>query len=74
MLFDNAKLEPGETILVHAGGSGIGTAAIKMAKAIGCTVITTVGDDDKGEKAEGARRRSRHQLPRPSVSKAWCAS
>jgi NADPH:quinone reductase-like Zn-dependent oxidoreductase len=51
MLFDNAKLQPGETILVHAGGSGIGTAAIKMAKAIGCTVITTVGDDEKGEKA-----------------------
>jgi NADPH:quinone reductase-like Zn-dependent oxidoreductase len=51
MLFDNAKLEPGETVLVHAGGSGIGTAAIKMAKAIGCTVITTVGDDAKGEKA-----------------------
>ncbi len=51
MLFDNAKLEPGETILVQAGGSGIGTAAIKMAKAIGCTVITTVGDDAKAEKA-----------------------
>src|SRR6267142_3162917 len=52
MLFDNAKLQPGETILVHAGGSGIGTAAIKMAKAIGCTVITTVGDDGKVEKAK----------------------
>jgi len=51
MLFDNAKLEPGETVLIHAGGSGIGTAAIRMAKAIGCTVITTVGDDEKGEKA-----------------------
>jgi NADPH:quinone reductase-like Zn-dependent oxidoreductase len=51
MLFDNARLEPGETVLVHAGGSGIGTAAIKMAKAIGCTVITTVGDDAKAEKA-----------------------
>jgi alcohol dehydrogenase len=51
MLFDNARLEPGETILVHAGGSGIGTAAIKMAKAIGCTVITTVGDDAKADKA-----------------------
>jgi alcohol dehydrogenase len=36
---------------VHAGGSGIGTAAIKMAKALGCTVITTVGDDEKAEKA-----------------------
>ncbi|KQP52101.1 zinc-binding dehydrogenase [Methylobacterium sp. Leaf106] len=52
MLFDNAKLEPGESILVHAGGSGIGTAAIKMAKAIGCTVFTTVGDDRKGEMAK----------------------
>ncbi len=52
MLFDNAKLEPGESILVHAGGSGIGTAAIKMAKAIGCTVYTTVGDDEKGAKAK----------------------
>ncbi|MGC1356100.1 MAG: zinc-binding dehydrogenase [Xanthobacteraceae bacterium] len=52
MLFDNAKLEPGETVLVQAGGSGIGTTAIKMAKAIGCTVITTVGDDEKAAKAK----------------------
>jgi alcohol dehydrogenase len=52
MLFDNAKLQRGETILVQAGGSGIGTTAIKMAKAIGCTVITTVGDDAKAEKAK----------------------
>jgi alcohol dehydrogenase len=52
MLFDNAKLEPGETILIHAGGSGIGTAAIQMAKTIGCTVITTVGDDEKAAKAK----------------------
>jgi alcohol dehydrogenase len=52
MLFDNAKLKPGETILVHAGGSGIGSVAIKMAKALGCTVITTVGDDAKAAKAK----------------------
>ena len=56
MLFDNAKLQPGETILVQAGGSGIGTAAIQLAKAIGCEVFTTVGSDDKIEpcKALGA--------------------
>jgi alcohol dehydrogenase len=56
MLFDNARLQPGETILIHAGASGTSTAAIKMAKAIGCTVITTVGDDAKiaGVKALGA--------------------
>lgn len=52
MLFDNARLEPGETILVQAGGSGIGTSAIKMAKQIGATVITTVGDDEKAAKAK----------------------
>jgi len=51
MLFDNAKLEPGEWILVHAGGSGIGSIAIRIAKALGCTVITTVGSDDKAAKA-----------------------
>jgi len=51
MLFDNAQLEPGETILVQAGGSGIGSIAIRVAKALGCTVITTVGSDDKAAKA-----------------------
>lgn len=51
MLFDNAQLEPGETVLVHAAGSGIGSAAVRMAKAIGCTVIGTVGDEVKAEKA-----------------------
>ncbi|BAF88406.1 MULTISPECIES: zinc-binding dehydrogenase [Azorhizobium] len=52
MLFDNAKLEKGETVLVHAGGSGIGSAAIRLAKDVGATVITTVGDDEKAAKAE----------------------
>jgi alcohol dehydrogenase len=51
MLFDNAKLQEGELILVHAGGSGIGTAAIQLAKAVGATVITTAGTDEKTEKA-----------------------
>lgn len=51
MLFDNARLEPGETVLVHAGGSGIGSAAIQLARRMGCTVITTVGSPDKMERA-----------------------
>ncbi len=50
MFFDNAKLKSGETVLVHAGGSGIGSAAIQLAKKIGCTVITTVGSDEKIDK------------------------
>jgi NADPH:quinone reductase-like Zn-dependent oxidoreductase len=51
MLFDNAKLEPGEWILVHAGGSGIGSIAIRIAKSIGCTIIATVGSANKAAKA-----------------------
>jgi alcohol dehydrogenase len=52
MLFDNARLEAGQTVLVQAGGSGIGTAAIQLAKAVGATVITTVSTDDKAAKAK----------------------
>lgn len=47
MLFRKAGLKPGETILIHAGGSGVSVAAIQMAKMIGATVITTVGSDSK---------------------------
>jgi alcohol dehydrogenase len=50
MLFDNAKLERGEWILVQAGGSGIGTAAIRMAKDAGATVVATAGSADKLER------------------------
>lgn len=52
MLFDNAKLQEGETILIQAGGSGIGSAAIQLAKQKDCTVITTVGSDEKIAKAQ----------------------
>lgn len=46
-----ANLKPGQTVLVHAGGSGAGTAAIQVAKASGATVITTAGSDEKCQKA-----------------------
>ncbi|GAA4661538.1 zinc-binding dehydrogenase [Bartonella pachyuromydis] len=52
MLFDNAKLQEGETILIQAGGSGIGSAAIQLAKQKRCTIITTVGSDEKIAKAQ----------------------
>ena len=51
MLFDNAKLKAGETVLVQAGGSGIGSAAIQLIKDVGAIAYTTVGSDEKGEKA-----------------------
>jgi putative PIG3 family NAD(P)H quinone oxidoreductase len=42
-LFDQARLAPGETVLVHGGGSGIGTTAIQMARAAGARVFATAG-------------------------------
>jgi NADPH:quinone reductase-like Zn-dependent oxidoreductase len=51
MLYDNAEFEPSEWVLVHAGGSGIGSIAVRVAKSIGCTVITTVGSEEKAAKA-----------------------
>ena len=46
-VFDSARLQPGETFLVHGGTSGIGTAAIQLMHARGHTVFTTVGGAEK---------------------------
>lgn len=46
-LFTLGKLQSGEATLVHAGGSGIGTAAIQLARAAGAFVLTTAGSADK---------------------------
>ncbi len=46
-VFDRGRLQPGETLLVHGGSSGIGVTAIQLAKAWGATVIVTVGSAEK---------------------------
>lgn len=46
-VFEACALQPGETLLVHGGASGIGTMAIEMATALGSEVYTTVGDDER---------------------------
>ena len=46
-VFDRARLQPGESLLVHGGTSGIGTTAIQLAKALGSRVFTTVGGSEK---------------------------
>jgi len=46
-VFDRGKLQPGESLLVHGGSSGIGVTAIQIAKALGSAVYVTVGSDDK---------------------------
>ena len=52
MLVTRACLVPGETVLVWAAGSGVGSAAIQVAKLLGAKVIATVGRDTKREKAQ----------------------
>ncbi len=46
-VFDRARLQSGETLLIQGGTSGIGVTAIQMAKAAGATVIATAGSNDK---------------------------
>ena len=48
-VFDRGRLRAGETLLVQGGSSGIGVTAIQMAKAMGATVIVTVGSDEKAQ-------------------------
>src|SRR5690606_28944012 len=47
MLVGKARIEPGQTVLVQGAGSGVGVAAIQIARLFGCRVITTASSDDK---------------------------
>jgi alcohol dehydrogenase len=49
-LVGRARIEPGQTVLIMGGRSGVGTIGIQIAKLFGCEVITTVGHDDQDEK------------------------
>lgn len=46
-VFDRGRLQPGETLLVQGGSSGIGVTAIQLGRAFGATVIVTAGSDEK---------------------------
>jgi len=52
MLVNRAELQPGEDVLVLAAGSGVGSAAIQIAKFFGARVIATAGTDEKLAKAK----------------------
>lgn len=51
MLVRRAQLQPGETVLIHAAGSGVGSAGIQIAKLMGAKVIATASTAEKLEKA-----------------------
>lgn len=46
-LVDIAALQPGETVLIHAGASGVGAAAIQLASLLGARVIASAGSEEK---------------------------
>jgi NADPH2:quinone reductase len=46
-LFERARLQAGETLLVHAGAGGVGSAVIQLGKSVGAKVIATAGGPDK---------------------------
>ncbi|GAA3264857.1 quinone oxidoreductase [Sphingomonas yabuuchiae] len=54
LIEDCAKVQPGWTVLVHAAAGGVGHLAVGWLKAIGATVIATVGSEAKAEKARAA--------------------
>jgi NADPH:quinone reductase-like Zn-dependent oxidoreductase len=45
-LFDHGRLQPGQSVLIHAGAGGVGHLAVQLAKARGATVYTTVSDEN----------------------------
>lgn len=51
MLFARAELQPGETVLIHAAGSGVGSAAVQLAKIAGAKVVATASTTAKLEQA-----------------------
>ncbi len=50
MVVSRGQVRPGDDVLIHAGGSGVGVAAIQVAKLLGARVITTVGTDAKAQR------------------------
>jgi len=50
-LVERARLRAGETVLVHAAGSGVGSAAVQIGKLLGARILATAGSDAKCEKA-----------------------
>ena len=62
MLVDKARVRPGETVLVMAGGSGVGVAAIQIAKLLGAHVHRHASTDGQAGPVPRAGRRGGHQL------------
>ena len=62
LLKTRGQVQPGETVLIQAGASGVGTVAIQLAKAWGARVITTASSPEKLDLDTFFGRRRNHQL------------
>src|SRR2546422_780527 len=73
MLVARADLQPGEEVLVLGAGSGVGSAAIQVAKFLGARVITTAGSEEKLLKARelGADERSEERRVGKECRSRW---
>ena len=54
LAFDTYKIQPGDTVLVHAGAGGVGLLLTQIAKMCGARVLTTVSTEEKAELSRGA--------------------
>lgn len=65
MLVTRANIQPGQTVLIMGGGSGMGIAGIQIAKLFNCDVIATAGTQDKMDKCIklGADHAVNHREP-----------
>ena len=67
-MLTQGRLEPGERVLIHAVGSGVGTAAVQVAHAMGCTVFGTSRTAAKLEQARGLGLDHAHRHVRAKTS------
>ena len=70
-LMDSARLQKGESVLIHGGSSGIGTAAIQLCAALGHKVFTTAGNTAEMRRVQGAGRALRDQLSRGRLRRRY---
>ena len=83
-LIDRGRLQPGEVLLVHGAGGGVGLAAVEIGKMLGATVIATASSDDKlaiarrgGRSSGAATIASRSAMPSSAspmgAARTWCS-
>ncbi len=69
-MFEVGRLQPGERVLIHAAGSGVGSTAVQMAHAIGATVLATARQERKLDLAKALGAQATLQSPNEDLE-SW---